>query len=85
MSQLMPVVCALSVMDHSMGMYLMDDLVHEAKLYRTNGHYKHFWKEYIFLNRCVWKIFGRSSSYFFWMNVYEKYLDRLLVCIFFDS
>ncbi|KAL7247884.1 hypothetical protein ACSBR2_002730 [Camellia fascicularis] len=62
----------------------MDDLMHKAKLYRTNWHYKHFWKEYIFLDRCVWKRFGRSSSYIFWMNVYGKYLDRLLACIFFD-
>ncbi|CAL5332472.1 unnamed protein product [Camellia sinensis] len=63
----------------------MDDLVHKAKLYRTNWHYKHFLKEYIFLDRCVWKRFGRTSSYIFWMNVYGKYLGRLLVCIFFDS
>ncbi|CAL5339999.1 unnamed protein product [Camellia sinensis] len=69
----------------------MDYLVHRAKLYMTDWHYKHFWKEYIFLDRCVWKrfgwtssyIFGKTSSYIFWMNVYGKYLDRLLVCIFF--
>ncbi|XP_028114525.1 uncharacterized protein LOC114312484 isoform X4 [Camellia sinensis] len=70
----------------------MDYLVHKAKLYMTDWHYKHFWKEYIFFDRCVWKrfgwtssyIFGKTNSYIFWMNVYGKYLDRLLVCIFFD-
>ncbi|CAL5346191.1 unnamed protein product [Camellia sinensis] len=36
----------------------MDALVHEAKLYGTNWHYKHFWKDHIILDRRVWKRFG---------------------------
>ncbi|XP_028124244.1 ubiquitin carboxyl-terminal hydrolase 20-like [Camellia sinensis] len=43
----------------------MDYLVHKAKLYMTDWHYKHFWKKYIFLDRCVWKRFGWTSSYIF--------------------
>ncbi|CAL5359918.1 unnamed protein product [Camellia sinensis] len=35
----------------------MDEFVHEAKLYMTDWCYKNFWKYYIFLNRCVWKVF----------------------------
>ncbi|XP_028109308.1 equilibrative nucleotide transporter 3-like isoform X2 [Camellia sinensis] len=36
----------------------MDAVVHETKLYKTNWHYKHFGKNYIILDRCVWKRFG---------------------------
>ncbi|GMP64912.1 hypothetical protein CsSME_00025950 [Camellia sinensis var. sinensis] len=35
----------------------MDEFIHEAKSYRTNWRYKYFLKYYIFLNKCVWKIF----------------------------
>ncbi|KAL7244232.1 hypothetical protein ACSBR1_016462 [Camellia fascicularis] len=37
---------------------LMDELVHKVKLHRTNWHFLHFWKNYIFLYRCIWKILG---------------------------
>ncbi|XP_028112751.1 cysteine synthase, chloroplastic/chromoplastic-like [Camellia sinensis] len=36
----------------------MDELVHKAKFHRTNWHFLHFWKDYIFLYRCIWKILG---------------------------
>ncbi|KAL7203102.1 hypothetical protein ACSBR2_016421 [Camellia fascicularis] len=37
---------------------MMDELLHEAKLYRTSWQLLHFLKDYIFLDRYVWTIFG---------------------------
>ncbi|CAL5373698.1 unnamed protein product [Camellia sinensis] len=31
----------------------MDELVHKAELYMTNWHFLDFWKDYIFLYRCI--------------------------------
>ncbi|KAL7257677.1 hypothetical protein ACSBR1_003902 [Camellia fascicularis] len=43
----------------------MDELVQQAELYRTSWHLLHFFKDYIFLDRCVCKIFGWTSNYIF--------------------
>ncbi|CAL5343481.1 unnamed protein product [Camellia sinensis] len=37
---------------------MMDEFVHKAELYRTSWHLLYFLKDYVFLDRCVWKIFG---------------------------
>ncbi|KAL7185036.1 hypothetical protein ACSBR2_027056 [Camellia fascicularis] len=37
---------------------MMDEFVHEVELYRTSWHLLHFLKDYIFLDRCIRKIFG---------------------------
>ncbi|KAL7212067.1 hypothetical protein ACSBR2_014851 [Camellia fascicularis] len=55
---------------------LIDDLLHEAKLYRINWHYKHFWKEYIFLDRYM---YGKDLG-----GLVVIFLDRLVV-IFLDG